>query len=164
MAQVLQFLALNELTFRGECDKSIHTENGLCMSLFRYTLAKDAKMSEIQKTISGNAKSTSPEIQNAIIDELASMITEGVSSDTTAMISQCYDGASCRSGDRAGVQRLIHQALNKEIPCVHCYNHKLHLVVKSIKSFHSREHLSALVQLLTIVLNRQQSLASVGNC
>ena len=46
--------------------------------------------------------------------------------DTTAMISQWYVGASCMSGNRGGVQRLIQQALNKALPCVHCYNHNLY--------------------------------------
>ena len=48
--------------------------------------------------------------------------------NTTAMISQCYDGGtSCTSGDRGRVQKLIQQALNEEIPYVHCY--KQHLVM-----------------------------------
>lgn len=45
------------------------------------------------------------------------------------MLSQCYDGASIMSGSKGGVQALIQKELNIKIPCVHCYNHQLHLVI-----------------------------------
>ncbi|CAH0384780.1 unnamed protein product [Bemisia tabaci] len=45
------------------------------------------------------------------------------------MLSQCYDGASVMSGSDGGVQALIQKKLKKIIPYVHCFNHKLHLVV-----------------------------------
>ena len=58
LAEVVQFLPLNELTFRSEHDKSTLTE--------MYILAKDGKLSEIHKTTPDNAKYTSPEIENVI--------------------------------------------------------------------------------------------------
>ena len=45
------------------------------------------------------------------------------------MLSQCYDGASVMSGKKGGVQALIKEKLEKEITYVHCYNHRVHLVI-----------------------------------
>lgn len=45
------------------------------------------------------------------------------------MLSQCYDGANVMSGDDGGIQRIIQRALGRVIPYVHCFNHKLHLVL-----------------------------------
>ena len=45
------------------------------------------------------------------------------------IISQCYDGASIVSGVCGGVQELIQHRLKKVIPCIHCLDHQLHLVV-----------------------------------
>lgn len=45
------------------------------------------------------------------------------------MLSQCYDGASVMSGDKGGIQKIIQRKLNKNIPYVHCFNHRLHLVI-----------------------------------
>jgi hypothetical protein len=49
--------------------------------------------------------------------------------DPKNIISQCYDGAAVMSGQHGGVQALLQERLQKEIPYVHCFNHKLHLVV-----------------------------------
>ena len=35
-------------------------------------------------------------------------------------------------GDKGGVQRLIPNELGREIPYVHCFNHRLHLVVVNV--------------------------------
>ena len=48
------------------------------------------------------------------------------------IMSQCYDGASVMRGDKGGVQRLIRNELGREIPYVHCFNHRLHLVVVNV--------------------------------
>lgn len=45
------------------------------------------------------------------------------------ILSQCYDGASVMSGVKCGVQKLIQDAIGKQIPYVHCFSHQLHLVV-----------------------------------
>ena len=45
------------------------------------------------------------------------------------MLSQCYDGASVMAGHKGGVQALIQQETGRNIPYVHCFNHRLHLVV-----------------------------------
>lgn len=49
--------------------------------------------------------------------------------DTNKILSQCYDGASVMSGREGGMQKLVQNKLNREVPYVHCFNHQLHLVV-----------------------------------
>ena len=58
---------------------------------------------------------------------LGELTTAGLSPEK--IISQVYDGASLMSGKHGGVQKLLQQKLDREIPYVHCYNHQLHLVV-----------------------------------
>ena len=73
--------------------------------------------------------------------DLADVILEQIQSkglDVNNILSQCYDGASVMSGCSGGVQRIIQDRLNKVVPYVHCYNHKLHLVVVSAMSSDSR--------------------------
>lgn len=50
------------------------------------------------------------------------------------MLSQCYDGASVMSGKRGGVTATIQNRLNKVIPYVHCFNHRLHLIAVKVIS------------------------------
>ena len=50
------------------------------------------------------------------------------------ILSQCYDGASVMAGCHGGVQKILQDRLEKTIPYVHCYNHRLHLVVVSVMS------------------------------
>ena len=40
--------------------------------------------------------------------------------DPMKILSQCYDGASCMSGDK-GVQRILHEKLGKLIPYIYCF-------------------------------------------
>lgn len=203
IAEVVKFLAVNELPFRGTYDLTQHEEGGLFNRLLSYTLTKDQKLAEIERTIPRNATLRSPEVQNDIIKLMARMVSEAVAADlksspngrftlladgtrnkanveniacavryvndgvpkesllvikstekldakaltdvlldsldelevdTSKMLSQCYDGASSMSGDRGGVQRLIQNTLHREIPYVHCNNHKLHLVVIDLVS------------------------------
>lgn len=49
--------------------------------------------------------------------------------DSKYLLSQCYDGASVMSGEKGGVQGILQNRLKRKIPYVHCYNHRLHLVV-----------------------------------
>lgn len=63
-------------------------------------------------------------LTDTILQELA---TAGLSSEK--ILSQCYDGASVMSGKHGGVQKLLQNKLDREIPYVHCFNHQLHLVV-----------------------------------
>ncbi|CAH1104523.1 unnamed protein product [Psylliodes chrysocephalus] len=49
--------------------------------------------------------------------------------DPAHIISQCYDGASVMSGRKGGVAALIEKSVGRCVPYVHCFNHRLHLVV-----------------------------------
>ena len=49
--------------------------------------------------------------------------------DPQQTLCQCYDGAAVMAGRHGGVQAEIQKQLGKSIPYIHCYNHKLHLVV-----------------------------------
>ena len=44
-------------------------------------------------------------------------------------ISQCYDGASVMSGHISGVQSIIRQIVGQACPYIHCYAHRLNLVL-----------------------------------
>lgn len=52
--------------------------------------------------------------------------------DVLYILSQCYDGANVMSGDFGGIQRILQNKLGKIILYVHCFNHRLHLVVIAI--------------------------------
>lgn len=58
---------------------------------------------------------------------LGELTTAGLSPEK--IISHVYDGALLMTGKHEGVQKLLQQKLDREIPYVHCYNHQLHLVV-----------------------------------
>ncbi|KAJ6649143.1 Zinc finger MYM-type protein 1, partial [Pseudolycoriella hygida] len=49
--------------------------------------------------------------------------------DAMRILSQCYDGASVMNGYKSGVAKRLQDVLKKIIPYVHCFNHRLHLVI-----------------------------------
>lgn len=49
--------------------------------------------------------------------------------DANNILSQCYDGAPVMNGYKSGVAKRLQDELNKVIPYIHCFNHRLHLVV-----------------------------------
>ncbi|XP_066963405.1 zinc finger MYM-type protein 1-like [Macrobrachium rosenbergii] len=57
--------------------------------------------------------------------------------DAKNCVGQTYDGASVMSGTNSGVQRLFREEAGLEATYIHCYNHRLNLVivdvVKSVK-------------------------------
>lgn len=63
-------------------------------------------------------------LTGVINDELTSA---GLSTDK--ILSQVYDGASLMSGRHGGVQKLLQNKLDCDIPYIHCFNHQLYLVV-----------------------------------
>ena len=90
IAEVVQFLAVNELSFRGDkeyaeesndCDRD--SIGGLFVRLFEFAMQKDAclhgiakSMHSIAKSMPKNAKYTSPDIQNEVINIMARMVQE----------------------------------------------------------------------------------------
>lgn len=81
VAEVIQFLAINELAFRGTYDMEEHQENSLFRNLFEYTVRKDDKLAECIKHIPANATYLSPEIQNNLIDIMAEMVAQSIVND-----------------------------------------------------------------------------------
>ncbi|MGH0161481.1 UNVERIFIED_CONTAM: hypothetical protein FKN15_047137 [Acipenser sinensis] len=63
-------------------------------------------------------------LTNLVLSELTNV---GLSTEN--ILSQCYDGASVMSGKHGGMQKVVQDKLNREVPYVHCFNHQLHLVV-----------------------------------
>lgn len=58
---------------------------------------------------------------------LESLKSYGVNTDK--MLSQCYDGAFVMSGHQGGVQTILQEHFKRFIPYVHCFSHRLHLVI-----------------------------------
>ena len=203
IAEVIQFLAVNELALRGSYVMEEEKERGLFISLFNYTLKKDKVLEEAIKHIPKNVKYTSPEIQNEIIGILGELVRQSIVDDMkksdvpwftlledgtrdrnnrenvsigirfvkdgivhesllgiyvtdkmdaktftdmtlqildkyeierSRLLSQCYDGASVMSGKKGGVSALMQKEIQRCIPYIHCYNHRLHLIVVKIVS------------------------------
>lgn len=68
-----------------------------------------------------------------ITDLIIEKITE-YAVGVAKIICQCYDGASVMSGKYGGVQTLIQDILGRKIPYIHCFNHRLHLIVIAVVS------------------------------
>lgn len=201
MIEIVGFLAANELAFRGDWDGNNQEESGLFNKFFDFLLMKDSFLKSCHETMPKNAKYTSPDFQNEVIDILAEQVQKSIANDinsakyftlledgTTSkkgdecicvairyvkagkvfesviaietskeldanaftkitldtlrnlgldlskLLSQCYDGAAVMSGHLTGVQAQIQQKLKRPIPYIHCYNHRLQLViVKSLE-------------------------------
>lgn len=89
IAETIQFLAVNELSFRGseghgsiseKAEQEKTSFDGLFMALFLYTINKDKKLQAIIPSIPTYASYTSPEIQNEVISILGSMVVEQIAS------------------------------------------------------------------------------------
>lgn len=50
------------------------------------------------------------------------------------LVSQAFDGANVMSGERGGVQALINAFCDRIVPYIHCFCHRLHLVVEFVMS------------------------------
>lgn len=198
---MVEFLVVNQLPIHGDDAgfASVLDDSGsmgLFLSLLEYSMRKDPELTRITKTIPQNARYTSPQMQNEIMEMMSKLVTEeivrqvgdswysikvngtrdpigqenisivvhfvdenyaarvrllamatsekgdaealtGVIVDeltstglsTDKILSQVYDGASLMSGRHGGVQKLLQNKLDRKIPCIHCFNHQLHLVV-----------------------------------
>ncbi|KAH0816091.1 hypothetical protein GEV33_006700 [Tenebrio molitor] len=81
IAEIIQFLAINELALRGAYEAEEHAERSLFSNLFKFTLKKDTLLSECAQHIPKNANYTSPAIQNEIIEILSDIVRESVVAD-----------------------------------------------------------------------------------
>ncbi|XP_071053605.1 uncharacterized protein [Onthophagus taurus] len=72
---------------------------------------------------------TTENLDKATFKELTLNTLRENNVDLSAMLSQCYDGASVMSGKVSGVAIRIENKLGQKVPYVHCYKHRLHLIV-----------------------------------
>lgn len=56
----------------------------------------------------------------------------GINNLQVRLICQCYDGASVNSGRLNGLKIKFEEHFQKKIPYIHCFTHRLHLVVIEI--------------------------------
>lgn len=78
---IVEFLAVNQLPFRGDQDWFSKINNdgcGLFLSLFEFSLRKDAKLVKITKTIPNNVTYTSHDIQNDLIQLMNDLVREHI--------------------------------------------------------------------------------------
>ena len=202
---VVKFLAMNGLPFRGDVEKTDFASEDFGGGLYLNTFADlvfplDDSVKQIAMKLPGNAKYTSSDIENEVIEVLQTILKETIankvkkaqaytvmmdgSSDkrwreiegivvrfvnevgkieehaigveeahdrsasglidiltkcleelgltTDGIVSQCYDGASVMSGHRGGLQALLSQTCGRNILYIHCFCHRLHLVVTDI--------------------------------
>lgn len=86
---------------------------------------------------------------------LESLQTYGL--DAKNIISQCYDGAAVMNGYKTGVAQRLQENLKKPIPYVHCFNHRLHLIViDTIKQISSAKEFFDQLQLIYVVFNKPE--------
>ncbi len=72
---------MNHLPLRGSTDafdSLTEDGSGLFLSLFEYTLRKDPELRSVMKTIPHNATYSSHEIQNCVIANMSSLVTEEI--------------------------------------------------------------------------------------
>ena len=106
IAEVIQFLALNELSLRVDYDKTEGKEMGHFVNLFECTIMKDITLAEIQKRIPQNTKYTSPNIQNDIINEMVSMVTENVSNEAQSCDLKMFTLLAHGTKDKSGFENI----------------------------------------------------------
>ena len=54
---------------------------------------------------------------------------EGEAIGTDGIVAQCYDGSSVMAGEKGGLQKLLSDSCSRIIIYIHCFCHKLALVV-----------------------------------
>lgn len=115
---------INEAPFYTVMVDGTRDKNGdeILSIAFRYVSGKTIQESLLEFV--NISKLDAMSIANAVLSTM-----EKFDLDQTKLISQCYDGASVMSGERGGVQRIIADHCQRKIPFVHCFNHRLHLVV-----------------------------------
>lgn len=70
--------------------------------------------------------------QNLDAQSMTNLLVSSLESyglDIKRIVSQCYDGASVMKGYKSGVAKRLQDLLEKVVPYVHCFNHRLRLVI-----------------------------------
>lgn len=110
---VVQFLVMNEMSFRGDKesaaeigDPTDRLSQGKFLNLFAYTIKKDEKLRLIIPTIPENAKYTSPEIQNEIVETMADMVLKQIVADIKASDAGCFTIKCDGTRDKNNVENM----------------------------------------------------------
>lgn len=92
---------------------------------------------------------TSNELHADAFTKLMLNALEKYGLDPQRIICQCYDGAAVMNGYKSGVAKRLQDSLQKVIPYVHCFNHRLRLVIvdtvkliEPIRQFFDQIHLT----------------------
>lgn len=72
---------------------------------------------------------TTKDLDAGAITELLLNSLKSYGLDARKILSQCYDGAAVMKGYKSGVAKRLSDKLEKIIPYVHCFNHRLHLTI-----------------------------------
>ena len=119
IGEVVKFLAVNELLLRGSLE-STHDDQDVSAGLFlkrvEYTLAKDPKLYEITKSIPQNAKYTSKNIQNEIIDTLANLVLHEIKNKYDNADHAGFSIKSDGTRDRCNVENLSIMSQQYDVP------------------------------------------------
>ena len=54
--EIIQFLVINHLSFRGNFNEDLQDEDGLFKNLFEFTINKDSKLRSITQSLPENSK------------------------------------------------------------------------------------------------------------
>ncbi|XP_060870883.1 zinc finger MYM-type protein 1-like [Metopolophium dirhodum] len=145
------FLAKQELSFRGHDEKSSSlnkdadflavitdettdiTKISQLTTVFRYVNDKG-----VQERFIGFSDVSADRSAKSLADHFFSILPEYIC-DENKLVAQTYDGAAVMSGSHNGLQTLIKQKY-KNAMYIHCYAHKLDLVLKQSVS-HIKEWL-----------------------
>lgn len=112
VGSAIKFLCVNELGFRGTAETLRHdaagddVASGLFLKLMEYTLEKDEKLASISKGIPKNAKYSSKDIQNEMIQTLADMVLGEVRKKYQNADSAGFCLKSDGTRDRCNVENL----------------------------------------------------------
>ena len=135
---VVQFLVMNEMPFRGDKESAAEfidptdcLSQGKFLNLFAYTVKKDDKLRAILPSIPENAKYTSPEIQNEIIETMSDMVLKQIVADVKASDAGCFTIKCDGTRDKNNIEEMS-------------------LAVRYVRNADAKERLLEMTQLLKL--------------
>ena len=105
---VIRYLAANGTPLRGDKETEIKTGDGIFLRTFSQLLFNlDPKLMEIHKKLPGNAKCTSPDVQNEVISILANLVKNKIANDirNAKLFTIMADGTTDKN--RKEIQGLV---------------------------------------------------------
>lgn len=130
---IIRFLVVNELPFRGSYNQEEHCETGLFQALFQYTLKKDKQLAEYTQIIPKHASYTSPQIQNEFIEIMAECVKNQITTDVNTADVPFYCVMADGTRDRKNIEAV----------CIVLRFIKNGVPVEALLSIEESEHLTA---------------------